>query len=291
MFIIKYRKLFFVISAATIALSVFAMISKGFATGIDFKGGTIIEVSYDKVPDTEVLARSLDDAGFSGARIQIAGERDVIVKLRSISEDEHQALTRTLALDGSYQVTEKRFSSIGPTIGKELRSKAWIAIVMVIVGIVLFIAYAFRRVSEPVSSWKYGLVTTVTLAHDIIVPAGIFAWMGKEVDTLFVVALLSIMGISVHDTIVVFDRIRENLKTKLSSDFATTVGKSLEQTFSRSINTSLTVMIVLATLFFFGPASTRDFSFILWIGIFIGTYSSVFIASPLLVVIEKRQKK
>lgn len=291
MFIIKYRKLFFVISATTIALSVFAMVSKGFATGIDFKGGSIIEVSYDKVPDTEVLARSLDDAGFSGSRIQMAGERDVIIKLRSLSEDEHQALTRTLALDGSYQVTEKRFSSIGPTIGKELRSKAWIAIVMVIVGIVLFIAYAFRRVSEPVSSWKYGLVTTITLAHDIIVPAGIFAWMGKEVDTLFVVALLSIMGISVHDTIVVFDRIRENLKTKLSSDFATTVGKSLEQTFSRSINTSLTVMIVLAALFFFGPASTRDFSFILWIGIFIGTYSSVFIASPLLVVIEKRQKK
>lgn len=291
MFIIKYRKLFFVISATTIALSVFAMVSKGFATGIDFKGGSIIEVSYDKVPDTEVLARSLDDAGFSGSRIQMAGERDVIIKLRSLSEDEHQALTRTLALDGSYQVTEKRFSSIGPTIGKELRSKAWIAIVMVIAGIVLFIAYAFRRVSEPVSSWKYGLVTTITLAHDIIVPAGIFAWMGKEVDTLFVVALLSIMGISVHDTIVVFDRIRENLKTKLSSDFATTVGKSLEQTFSRSINTSLTVMIVLAALFFFGPASTRDFSFILWIGIFIGTYSSVFIASPLLVVIEKRQKK
>lgn len=291
MFIIKYRKLFFVISATTIALSVFAMVSKGFATGIDFKGGSIIEVSYDKVPDTEVLARSLDDAGFSGSRIQMAGERDVIIKLRSLSEDEHQALTRTLALDGSYQVTEKRFSSIGPTIGKELRSKAWIAIVMVIAGIVLFIAYAFRRVSEPVSSWKYGLVTTITLAHDIIVPAGIFAWMGKEVDTLFVVALLSIMGISVHDTIVVFDRIRENLKTKLSSDFATTVGKSLEQTFSRSINTSLTVMIVLAALFFFGPASTRDFSFILWIGIFIGTYSSVFIASPLLVVIEKWQRR
>ena len=291
MFIIKYRKLFFIISTVTIALSVFAMMSKGFATGIDFKGGTIIEVSYDKVPDTEVLARSLDDAGFSGARIQMAGESDVIIKLRSLSEDEHQALTRTLALDGSYQVTEKRFSSIGPTIGKELRSKAWIAIVMVIVGIVLFIAYAFRHVSEPISSWKYGLVTTITLAHDIIVPAGIFAWMGKEVDTLFVVALLSIMGISVHDTIVVFDRIRENLKIKLSSDFATTVGKSLEQTFSRSINTSLTVMIVLAALFFFGPASTRDFSFILWIGIFIGTYSSVFIASPLLVVIEKRQKK
>lgn len=298
MFIIKYRNVFFALSALVIALSVFAVVAKGFATGIDFNGGSIIEVAYEstapseqKLPDTEVLKNALESAGFTGARIQIAGENDMIVKTRSLSEDEHQTLIATLALDGSFSVTEKRFSSIGPTIGKELRSKAWVAIVLVIIAIVLFIAYAFRRVSEPVSSWKYGLVTTLTLMHDIIVPAGIFAWMGKEVDTLFVVALLSIMGISVHDTIVVFDRIRENLKTKLSSDFATTVGKSLEQTFSRSINTSLTVMIVLATLLFFGPASTKDFSFILWIGIFIGTYSSVFIASPLLVVIEKWQRR
>lgn len=298
MFIIKYRNIFFTISALVIALSVFAMVTKGFVTGIDFRGGSIIEVAYEsatlseqKLPDTEVLKSALESAGFTGARIQIAGEHDMIIKTRSLSEEEHQVLVSTLALDGSFSVTEKRFSSIGPTIGRELRSRAWIAIVLVIIGIVLFIAYAFRRVSEPVSSWKYGLVTTLTLIHDIIVPAGIFAWMGKEVDTLFIVALLSIMGISVHDTIVVFDRIRENLKTKLSSDFATTVGKSLEQTFSRSINTSLTVMIVLAALFFFGPTSTKNFSFILWIGIFVGTYSSVFIASPLLVVIEKRQKK
>lgn len=290
MFIIKYRSVFFFLSAVTIALSLYAMATKGFATGIDFKGGSIIEVSYDKLPDTEVLKSALDDAGFADARIQTAGETDLIMKTRALSEAEHQALVAALSLDGS-KAEEKRFSSIGPTIGKELRTKAWWAIAFVILGIVLFIAYAFRRVSEPISSWKYGLVTTLTLLHDIIVPAGVFVWMGKEVDSLFVVALLSIMGISVHDTIVVFDRIRENLKIKLSSDFATTVGKSLEQTFSRSINTSLTVMLVLATLFFFGPASTKDFSFILWIGIFIGTYSSVFIASPLLVVIEKIQRK
>lgn len=298
MFIIKYRSVFFFLSAVTIALSFYAMATKGFATGIDFKGGSIIEVSYlptgqagDKLPDTDVLKGALDNAGFADARIQQAGESDIIIRTRSLSEVEHQTLVLTLALDGGFKVEEKRFNSIGPTIGKELRTKAWWAITMVILGIVLFIAYAFRRVSEPISSWKYGMVTTLTLLHDIIVPAGVFVWMGKEVDSLFVVALLSIMGVSVHDTIVVFDRIRENLKIKLSGDFATTVGKSLEQTFSRSINTSLTVMFVLATLFFFGPASTKDFSFILWIGIFIGTYSSVFIASPLLVVLEKRQNK
>lgn len=291
MFIVKYRKFFFALSAFVIGLSFFAMLTKGFNAGIDFKGGSIIEVSYEARPDFENLKLALDGAGFADARVQMAGDKDVMVKTRSLSEADRQALTGALSLGGTLQMEEKRFSSIGPTIGKELRSKAWLAIVMVILGIVLFIAYAFRHVSEPISSWKYGAITTFTLLHDIIVPAGVFVWLGKEVDTLFVVALLSIMGVSVHDTIVVFDRIRENLKLKISNDFMTTVGTSLRQTFTRSINTSLTVMIVLATLFFFGPASTKDFSLILWIGIAIGTYSSVFIASPLLVELEKRQNR
>lgn len=290
MFIVKYRKIFFTLSILVIGASFFAMATKGFNAGIDFKGGSIIEVSYDKRPDAETLTKALSSAGFEGSRIQMAGENDAIVKTRALSEAEHQKLSSTLAVAGT-KMEEKKFSSIGPTIGAELRSKAWYAIIFVILGIMLFVAYAFRHVSEPISSWKYGMITTATLLHDIIVPAGIFVWLGKEVDTLFVVALLSIMGISVHDTIVVFDRIRENLKHRISNDFATTVGKSLEQTFTRSINTSLTVMLVLAALFFFGPASTKDFSFILWIGIFIGTYSSVFIASPLLVVVEKWQNR
>lgn len=290
MFIVKYRKIFFTISIITIALSFFAMATKGFNAGIDFKGGSIIEVSYDKRPDIETLQNALKVAGFEGSRVQLAGENDVMIKTRALSESDRQKLVSTIAIKG-LQMEEKRFSSIGPTIGQELRSKAWYAIILVMLGIVLFIAYAFRHVSEPISSWKYGMITTATLLHDIIVPAGVFVWLGKEVDTLFVVALLSIMGISVHDTIVVFDRIRENLKLRVSNDFATTVGTSLRQTFTRSINTSLTVMIVLATLFFFGPDSTKDFSLILWIGIAVGTYSSVFIASPLLVVLEKRQNR
>lgn len=291
MFIVKYRKFFFTLSAIVIGLSFFAMLTKGFNAGIDFKGGSIIEVAYETRPDFEALKGSLDSAGFADARVQMAGDKDVMVKTHALSEADHQSLTNALSLGGTIQIEEKRFSSIGPTIGKELRSKAWIAIVLVILGIVLFIAYAFRHVSEPISSWKYGAITTATLLHDIIVPAGVFVWLGKEVDTLFVVALLSIMGVSVHDTIVVFDRIRENLKLKISNDFMVTVGTSLRQTFTRSINTSLTVMLVLAALYFYGPASTKDFSLILWIGIFVGTYSSVFIASPLLVELEKRQKR
>lgn len=290
MFIVKYRKIFFTLSIVVIALSFYAVVTKGFNAGIDFKGGSLIEVSYDKRPTVETLDTALKTAGFEGARIQMAGESDVTVETRSLSETDREKLSATLAIPGT-QMSEKQFSNVGPTIGAELRAKAWYAILFVILGIVLFIAYAFRHVSEPIPSWKYGLITTMTLLHDIIVPAGVFVFLGKEVDTLFVVALLSIMGISVHDTIVVFDRIRENLKLRISNDFETTVGTSLRQTFTRSINTSLTVMLVLGTLYFFGPASTKDFSLILWIGVFVGTYSSVFIASPLLVVAEKLQSR
>ena len=291
MFIVTYRNIFFTLSLFIIALSFYAMATKGFNAGIDFNGGSIMEVSFEKRPDIETLKASLDKAGFEDAHIQMAGESEVMLKTKALSENDRQALVSALSLDGTLKMEEKRLNSIGPTIGKELRTNAWKAIILVILGIVFFVAYAFRKVSEPISSWKYGAITTVTLLHDIIVPAGVFVWLGKEVDTLFVVALLSIMGVSVHDTIVVFDRIRENLKHRISNDFATTVGKSLQETFTRSINTSLTVMFVLATLFFFGPESTKDFSLILWIGIFIGTYSSVFIASPLLVVVEKWQNK
>ncbi len=290
MFIVKYQKYFFSIAIITIVFALFAMINKGFNVGMDFKGGSIIEVSYDTRPDIETLTNALDKAGFASARIQMAGESDVILKTEALSEVDRQKLTSALAITG-LKMEEKRFSSIGPTLGKELRTKAWYAIVLVIFGIVLFLAFAFRHVSEPISSWKYGAIATVTLLYDILIPVGVFVWLGKEVDALFIVALLAIMGLSVHDTIVVFDRVRENLKLKISNSFEILVGKSLEQTFTRSVNTSVTTMIVLATIFFFGPESTKDFSLLLWMGIFVGTYSSIFIASPLLVVLEKRQNR
>jgi len=290
MFIVKYRNFFFILSGIMILFSFYAMFAKGFNFSIDFKSGSKIEVSYETVPTADAIKNTLDKSGFIDAEIQMAGTNDVIVKTRALTEPEHQTLSQLLSTVGT-KMEEISFSSVGPTIGNELKSSAILSILMVILGIVLFIAYAFRHVSEPISSWKYGVVTTLSLFHDIIVPAGIFIWFGKEIDTLFVVALLTIMGVSVHDTIVVFDRIRENLRIGLSNDFFTTVGKSLEQTFTRSVNTSFTVMLVVAMLFFFGPASTKDFAFILWIGVFVGTYSSIFIASPLLVVWEKWQNK
>lgn len=292
MFIVQKRTLFFLFSAILTVVAVVGIATKGLHLGIDFKGGSIIELEYPNGrPSAEALMGALEPLAVE-ARVQEAGERGYIIRSRSLDEtkNEHSAVLAAASLGGAAEVTETRFNSVGPVIGQELRSRAWIALLAVVLGIVLFIAFAFRKVSEPVSSWKYGAITTVALLHDVIVPAGIFAWLGKEIDTLFVVGLLSILGLSVHDTIVVFDRVRENLKLKISDNFSETVGKSLAQTFARSINTTLTIMIVLATLFVWGPESTRDFSLLLLIGMAIGTYSSVFLASPLLVEVETRQK-
>ena len=291
MFIINYRKILFTISAVLVVLGLFSMFYFGFNAGIDFKGGAITEVSYNGArPDILLITDSVKKE-FSDAHIQTVGDDGVFVRTRDLTDPEHTKLLGLLSLNNKSQVTEKRFNSIGPTIGKELRSKAWYAIILVILGIVLFIAFAFRGVSKPISSWKYGLITTVALIHDIIIPAGIFAYLGKEVNSLFVVALLSILGISVHDKIVVFDRVRENLKLKISDSFETVVGKSLEQTFTRSVNTSLTILVVLGALWYAGPATTKDFALLLFTGVFIGTYSSVFFATPLLVTLERFQKK
>ncbi len=191
---------------------------------------------------------------------------------------------------------EENFSSIGPTVGSQLASKAFVAIIMVVICIVLFITFAFRKVSRPVASWKYGVATIIALAHDVIIPTGVFLtfihFRGGEIDLLFVTALLAILGYSVHDTIVVFDRVRENLRHAGNKQtFEETVGASVTQTFGRSINTSLTIFLALIALYFIGGASTKDFAFVLLIGVIAGTYSSIFVASPLLVTLEKLQKR
>ncbi|TAK57569.1 protein translocase subunit SecF, partial [Patescibacteria group bacterium] len=181
----------------------------------------------------------------------------------------------------------------------ESAKKSFASIAIVIIAIVLFIAFAFRKVSEPVSSWKYGIIAIVALVHDVIVPTGVFAILGHfkgyEIDSLFVTALLVVLGFSVHDTIVVFDRVRENLKINRTygkkQTFEQIVGNSISQTFTRSINTSLTVFLSLIVLYFVGGGATQHFTLALIIGIVAGTYSSIFLGSPLLVTIEKWQSR
>jgi len=291
MFIIKNRKIFFIISAILVAGAIASVSIFGLNLGIDFKGGSILEVSYpDTRPELAVVQEKVNDAVSGQVTIQPTGENGFIVRAEGSSNEDRNALLSALSLDMEDTPTEERFNAIGPTIGAELRSKAWIAIITVVIAIILFIAFVFRHVSEPVSSWKYGMIAIVALAHDIIIPTGIFAALGYEIDSLFIIALLAILGLSVNDTIVVFDRVRENLKDRISKDFGETVGKSLQQTFTRSINTSLTTLFVLLTLYFIGPDTTQHFALALALGMFFGTYSSIFLASPLLVAIERLQK-
>jgi len=298
MFVVQYRKIWFIFSAILIALSAYAVFAYGFDLSIDFKGGTITEVRYDgERPDKELLEIDLKTLGIGGFSLRPSESDRYIIRTKELSEDERQGLQALLSRNQS-TFTIERQNTIGPTAGAELKSKAIKAIAVVVVMIVLFITFAFRRVSKPVSSWKYGLATIVALAHDVIIPTGVFVllghFMGVEIDLLFITGLLAILGYSVHDTIVVFDRVRENLRVNaeqnLSEDFEIIVGKSVAQTFGRSINTSLTIFITLLALYLVGSPATKDFAFLLIIGIIIGTYSSIFVASPLLVTFYKLQR-
>ncbi len=294
MFIIKYKKIFIGVSIALVVLSLISLIVFRLNIGIDFKGGALSEVVYKDVrPAQEALYPSLEALDLGTVSLQPTGDLGYIVKTRDINDAEHQALLKTLSQDDATTLTEVNFNSIGPSVGQELTRKAIIAIVLVSLAIITFIAFAFRKVSEKVSSWKYGVIAVVTLVHDVVISVGIFTvlshYNGVEVDTLFVVAILTILGLSVSDTIVIFDRIRENLTLNPKEDFHNTVGKSLEESYVRSISTSLTVILVLLALVFFGPSSTKYFALMLTAGMFFGTYSSIFLASPLLILVQEWQ--
>jgi preprotein translocase subunit SecF len=292
MTILRYRKIFFAISLVLVVVSAGLLVTRGLNLGIDFTGGSLVEVSYpENVPELSVMESSLAEAGFS-ARIQPFGDAGYIIRTQDLSHEEHLSLLSAITFEDA-EPNEERFNSIGPSLGKELKSKAIIAVVLVLVGIILFVAFAFRHVSKPVSSWNYGFVAIVALIHDVLIPVGVFVLLGREVDALFVVGMLSILGLSVNDTIVVFDRIRENLQNNTKDHkhepFTETVGRSLRQTLVRSMNTSLTLIVVLVALFVFGPESTQNLALVLLIGSVAGTYSSIFLASPLLVSLSKEE--
>ncbi|HAE36396.1 MAG: Protein translocase subunit SecF [Candidatus Nomurabacteria bacterium GW2011_GWF2_35_66] len=291
MFIIKYKKIFVSISIALVVLSIGAISFFGLNMGIDFKGGSLVEVEYTNVrPEQSIIEASLKPLAVGQVLIQPIGEKGYSIKARDITDKEHKDILSVLGTDA----VEKSFNSIGPSVGKELARKSIISFILVSLGIIFWIAFSFRKVSKPVSSWKYGFIAIISLVHDIIIPVGVFAVMshfsGVEVDTLFVVAVLTILGLSVSDTIVVFDRIRENIRMGQFKTFDETVGRSLNQVFARSIATSSTVIIALLALVFFGPTSTKIFALMLTAGMFFGTYSSIFLASPMLVLVQDMQK-
>lgn len=298
--IIQKRKIFYTISIALVSVSLIGWFLWGLKYGIDFTGGSLMDVSYSEArPDMDQLKNSFKDLGIEPVIVQPSGDKDYIFRFKDVPEAKHQEILQAISQIkienvSDNKLTENKFESIGPSLGKELKSKAFQAIIIVLIFIVLYIAYAFRKVSKPVESWKYGVAAIIALTHDIIIVTGVFVFLGKfigvEVDSLFVTALLTILGFSVHDTIVTFDRLRENLfKSRTFENFEEIINISINQTMIRSINTSLTTFLALLAILLFGGESTRYLALALSIGIIVGTYSSIFVASPLLLLFNKKR--
>lgn len=356
--IIQHRKIYFFVSGSFVLLSIVGLLIWGLNLGIDFTGGSLLELDYsvDRPKNSEIVS-ALSTLDLGEINVQQIGESGVILRFKNVDEDTHQEILRILnnriepqvkettnlkdnqlsqqekeesqdiennqgsdleikTVEGEGEaiidsgdreagddaalvnvdeketkklIEERRFESIGPTIGKELKQKALYAIIVVLIAIVAYIAWAFRKVSKPITSWRYGVIAIITLIHDVLIVIGIYVFLGKflgiEVNTPFVAALLTILGYSVNDTIVVFDRIRENLPRR-EGEFSEIINFSVNETITRSINTSLTTFLVLLAIFFFGGSTIQFFVLALICGVVVGTYSSIFIASPLLVVWE-----
>jgi preprotein translocase subunit SecF len=296
---IKYYKVWISIGAATILLSLVLLISFGLKPGIDFTSGSLMEVSFSQDrPNSEDVQKVLKDPMFKDAVIQKTGDNEILIRTKFLTEDQHQELIKDLRTNfenDKRKLSEEGFETIGPVVSGQLKSRAVWAVTLVSLGIIAYLAYAFRKVSRPIASWKYGIMAIVAMVHDILLVLGVFAvlghYFGVEIDVAFVVAILTVLGYSVNDTIIVYDRIRENLLHHTGDSFSEIVNNGLNETLMRSINTTLTVLIPLFTLYFFGGLSLKNFTLALLIGMASGAYSSIFIASPLLVLTEKWQDR
>ena len=319
MFIITNKKIFLIIAAAIVAISLGIVATFGIKLGIDFTGGSLMEVKYSTLPEKEAIEAVVQEQSlgeFSVRHSKSEAGDGYLITTRDLKEDERVLLEEKLIAvsDGGELV---RFTSIGPVIGQELADKAVWAIGAVLALIIIYVAIAFMGVGAPVSSWVYGFMAIIVLVHDIVVPLAFISLMGEfagaQADILFVTVLLTILGFSVNDTIVIFDRIREKLKQNrtesrrtipvtggkdeieitytLHKPFGELVGQAISETMSRSINTSVTVLLALAALYFFGTSVTDMFVLSLMVGVIAGAYSSVFIASPLLVLYQEWQER
>jgi preprotein translocase subunit SecF len=293
--LLKHYKVWFGVSILFVLAAVAAIWVYGLNLGIDFKGGTLTQVTFTEAqPSVQEVKDTLNQNGYPDAIVQAAEGTSVIIRTQPQELEEHKELLAVLS--GAFGNTqENQFTSIGPAIGKELATKAVYQFVLISLGIILYIAYAFRKVTRPVTSWRFGWATIIALLHDIVIVVGLFAVLGKfynvEIDTMFVTAILTVLGFSVHDTIVVFDRIRENLRLRAGQGLDEIINSSISQTVVRSINTSVTVVFVLAALLLFGGESIRYFVIALLAGVVVGTYSSIFISAPLLMVWHNRDLK
>ena len=292
---VKNRNYFFGFSLLLTILSIVSIFTWKLNLSIDFRGGSNIEVSLPNAGENLNKIREIGgESGLKIDSIRTSENNKVIIRTDGLSADEHSLFIEKLKSEFSDKVTEENYQTVGPVVSRDLTNKAIWSVVIASIAIILYIAYAFRRIPKPASPWRFGLAAVAALIHDLTITTGFvsivghfYSWM--QVDALFITALLTIMGFSVHDTIVVFDRLRENLIRKPESDIETLANDSIIQTLSRSINTSLTTILVLAALFLIGGESIRHFVLILIAGITFGTYSSIFIASMILVIWSKNE--
>jgi preprotein translocase subunit SecF len=296
--ILKYKNTILVSSLVLVLLSAVSVWIFGFRLGIDFTSGSLWQIKVPDASNAEIRQFFKEELRMEEVNISLDQSESIYtLTFKEISEEERQSYLDAIQNKFGEGAESIDFWTISPSVSKELRSKAFWAIGLVLVGISLYIAFAFRKVSEPIKSWKYGLITLITLVHDVSIPAGIFALLGFlsgiTIDTNFIVAMLFVMGFSVHDTIVVFDRIRENIinireeQKAARINLEEVVDKSILETLARSINTSFTLVVILIALYFLGPVSTKLFVLAILIGTIAGTYSSIFFASPLLINADK----
>lgn len=295
--VVKTFKIWIGLSIVLLVVGITAMFLYGYKTGIDFAGGTILEmqIAQPKVPGTDTKAVIVETYK-SKADLEVAAQSEgndrYFVRSAQINNDQKNSIIADLQTKFS-QVVELRFETVDPTIGADVVRKAILAIILAIFGILLYIAYAFRRVPGEVNAWRFGSAAIIALTHDVLILLGLYAivghYLGAEVDGMFITALLTLIGFSVHDTIVTFDRVRENLRRRSGEDLIILLNDSIVETIVRSINTSFTLFLVLVAMFFFGGPTLKFFTLAMIIGVIVGTYSSVFIASPLLLLGYKKR--
>lgn len=291
--LMRYKVWYFVFSLLIILPGLYFLFTSGLRLGIDFTGGALLEYRFERDINLNELRQQIVSQGVEVGQITFSSDNIYIIRTKPLEQDKINKLKSYLN-EKFGKVEERRVEFVGPVIGSELRQKAIIAVLLASIVIVLYIAFSFRKIPKPASSWRFGITAVLALVHDILVVVGVFAILGKflsvEVDTLFVTAILTVIGFSVHDTIVVFDRIRENLTKHMGKKFIDVANLSVIQTLGRSLNTSLTVVFVLLALFLFGGETLRWFVVALLVGIISGTYSSIFNATALLVWWEEKLK-
>ncbi|MFN3301588.1 MAG: protein translocase subunit SecF [Patescibacteria group bacterium] len=289
--IIGKKYIFLSISGVIILVSIFALVFFGLRPGLDFTGGTLMEIEFLKNPPSlGEIKEKLKEFNLGEITIQPTTEKKLILRFKEIDEETHQKILEKLG-----RPSEIRFESIGPIIGRELLNKARLATTLAILAIFLYIAWSFRRLSKILrkgEAWRYSFGAILALIHDVIVMLGVFAFLGHfknvEIGTTFIIAILTVLGYSINDTIVVYDRIRENFLFNPSEKFEEIINKSLNETIVRSLNTSITTLLALLAIFFFGGETIRYFILAMIVGIITGTWSSISIASPLLLFLRKK---